>query len=276
MTITLRNSILRVCLAVVVITGVAAAAAVLPHAGNLPGSEQLRLQQAHRWLLFRWNAAPDPIAWITVALFSLSGFSAVGAFSIIRYFRKTTAPEMLFFAMFVLSLGLEVWKLGHIVFVFESLPAHLAVNITRIVHFGRLFGMLCLFVSTLYLTGIDYQQTGVALNMAALITLTIVYVMPVDHLVLHPNLVHKIGDESMMQMVMLVLQLLSIANVTYAVAYQKRDEYALLLFAVVVAIIGRELIFYLPSLWATLAGLVLLCVASGVFGTRLHNIYLWK
>ena len=184
--------------------------------------------------------------------------------------------EMLFFAMFILSIGLEIWKVGHLVLVFEALPSHVGANISRVIHFGRLFGMICIFISTLYLAGIDYQQTGVALNIAALITLTVVYTMPVVHRALLPNLTHQLGDELMMQGVLLVLQLLSVANVIYAVGYQRREDLLPLVVAVPAVIIGREIVFFLPSLVWSIVGFLLLAVGTTVFSTRIYRLYLWR
>ncbi|TVQ98066.1 MAG: hypothetical protein EA403_14465 [Spirochaetaceae bacterium] len=80
----------------------------------------------------------------------------------------------------------------------------------------------------------------------------------------------------MLQVVMVVLQLLAIANVVYAVAYQKRDEYIPLILAVPAAIVGREMVFFLPSLWGAVAGFALLAAGAAVVSTRLYRVYLWK
>ena len=276
MTITLRNTIWRTSLWMVVLMTVAAIVLLAPHLSVLPGAEELEMHAAQRWLMMRWSVGDSSIAWMIVGLFVLSGFAVTGSWWIIRAFRKTTAPEMLFFAMFILALGLDIWKLGHVVLFFESFAPHVSATVSRIIHFGRFFGMICVFISTLYLTGIEYQQTGVVLNITALIALTVVYTMPVDHLTLLPNLTHRLGDELMLQVVMVVLQLLAIANVIYAVAYQKRDEYLPLLLAIPAAIVGREMVFFLPSLWGAAVGFVLLASGAAVVSNRLYRIYLWK
>ncbi|TVQ38255.1 MAG: hypothetical protein EA384_09695 [Spirochaetaceae bacterium] len=276
MTLALRNTILRVSLASIVITSVAAAVSLLSLRAPLPTAQELGVHDMQRWLFLSWRAESVSPGLLVSGLFTVAGFSVAGATIIIRYFRKTTAPEMLFFLMFVLAAGFDVWKIGHFVLQMEQLPVHFAATLTRIVQFAHLFGVLCLFISTLYLTGVEYQKTGTALSLAALISLTVVYAIPVDHLTLNPHLVHKIGDETTIQMVNVVLQLLAIANVVYAVAYQRNQEYLVLLPAVLLAIIGRELVFYLPSIWLAFAGFAMLVTGAAIFGYRIHTIYLWK
>ncbi|TVR32311.1 MAG: hypothetical protein EA404_07960 [Spirochaetaceae bacterium] len=276
MTLTLRNTILRVSLALIVITSIGAAVALVRLQAPLPSAQALGIQTAQRWLFVGWRSGLDSLNWLVGGLFVVSGFSVVAAAIIMRYFRKTTAPEMLFFVMFILAIGFDVWKVGHVVLHLQQMPVYFAVALTRLVQFAHLFGVLCLFVSTLYLTGVEYKKTGMALSLAALISLSIVYAIPVDHLALHPNLVHKIGDQTTIQAVVLILHCLTVANVVYATAYQRNEEYLILLPMVVLAIIGRELIFYLPSMWLAFAGFVLLVTATAVFGYRMHTIYLWK
>ena len=276
MTLTLRNTILRVSLASIVITSIAAAVALIRLQAPLPSAQALGIQATRSWLFVSWHSGLDSLNWLVGGLFVVSGFSVVAAAIIMRFFRKTTAPEMFFFMMFILAIGFDVWKVGHVVLYLQQMPVYFAVALTRLVQFAHLFGVLCLFVSTLYLTGVEYQKTGITLSLAALISMTIVYAIPVDHLALHPNLVHKIGDETTIQAVILILQCLTVANVVYATAYQRNDDYLILLPMVVLAIVGRELIFYLPSLWLAFAGFVLLVTATAVFGYRMHTIYLWK
>lgn len=276
MTLSVRNSILRITLVSILVAMAAGVALLLQSGRPLPTAQELGMQHTHRWLAFGWSTGGGSVAWIVIGLFLLAAFVAAGAVFIIRYFRKTTAPEMLFFVMFVLAAGFDIWKVGHVVLHLESLPVYFAVVLTRIVHFAHLFGVFSLFVSTLYLAGIEYQKTGTALGLAALLAMTIVYAVPVDHLTLNPNLVHKIGDETTIQSVVLILQLLSVANVVYSITYERHGEYLPLLPAIVAAIVGRELLFYLPSLPAALVGLVLLAGGAAVFGSRLYTTYLWK
>ena len=276
MTLSVRNSILRISL-VSILVAMAAAAALLFRAGEpLPTAEALKMQLRYRWLVLGWTAPGGSVAWIVVGLFLVAAFVVIGTLVIVRYFRKTTAPEMLFFVMFVLAAGFDIWKVGHVILHLETVPVYFAVLLTRVVHFAHLFGVFSLFISTLYLAGIEYQKTGTALGLAALLAMTIIYTMPVDHLTLNPNLTHKIGDETTIQSVILILQLLSVANVVYSIAYERHDEYIPLLPAVIAAVAGRELLFYLPSLPAALIGLVLLAGGVAVFASRLHQIYLWK
>lgn len=276
MTLSVRNSILRISLVSILAAMGAAAVLLLRAERPLPTAEALGMLQRHRWLVFGWTTAGGSVAWIVIGLFLVAAFVFIGTLIMVRYFRKTTAPEMLFFILFVLAAGFDIWKVGHVVLHLEPLPIYFAVLLTRLVHFAHLFGVFSLFVSTLYLAGIEYQKTGTALGLAALLAMTIIYAIPVDHLTLNPNLVHKVGDESTIQSVMLILQLLSVANVVYAITYERHDEYLQLLPAVIAVIVGRELIFYLPSLPAALVGLVLLMGGVAVFASRLHVIYLWK
>ncbi len=227
------------------------------------------------WLGFRFPSDPDALLWIAGRAILTAWFAVIALALVARQFRRTTAPEMFFFSMFLLTLPMDAVRLLQVVHYFADLPIFLTIATTRLTYFAHAFGIFCLLGSSLYAVGVEYQRTGTAVSIAALIAFAFAYAVPVDPTVVYPNLLNPIGNQRTVQVVAIVLNVLVISNFLYARFSNDDRGYYVLVGAIVAVTTGNELLFYAAgALWA-IVGTGLVLVGVIVFWRQLHALYLW-
>lgn len=276
MTLVARNTLLRIGLLLVFVLLLGfTAAALFVLAGDiaLPVGE---LEAGQNWLGMSWSSGGYQIFWLLGGLFVQGVTSFVGLWTMLRMFRKTTAPEMFFFSVFVFTLAIDLVKGGQLVILILHYPPVYGAMLTRVLHFGHFLGIFCLLSSSLYLSGLEYQKTGIVLGLGALIALTLAYSVPVDFSRLFLNLMNPTGDQTTIQVVALLLNLLVVLNVLYAIAAVQEPAYVVLLSALLLVIAGRELTLYVAAPPVYAPAVAALIVGIAVFTWRVRRLYLWR
>lgn len=277
MTLSTRNMILRIGLTVSVLLALGASAAAAWLGLNVDPARlrEITVDTGLPWLGLRTSGTENPMIWVGAKYLVLAWFAIISLVVVMRYFRRTTAPEMFFFAVFLLTLPIETLRYLHLLREVFQLPLNVALLATRGAYFAHALGIFSLFISSLYALGGDYQRTGTVLSIAALLAFAFAYALPVDPTTLHPNLVNPIGNLRTVQVVALVLNVLVLANFVYARFAQEDRGYFVLAAAVAGITIGNELGFYaVGPLWGAIgAGLIMAGVM--VFWRQLHAMYLW-
>lgn len=276
MTLVARNTLLRVGLIIVftLLLGFVAAGVFVISRGFGPVGSVITDGQS--WLGINWTPGSRQIYWLLGGLLAQGLLSFIALWAMLRMFRKTTAPEMFFFSVFIFTLALDMVKAGQLVIIVLQYPPVYGAMLTRVIHFGHFLGIFCLLSSSLYLSGLEYQKTGIVLGIAALISLTLAYSLPIDFSRLFPNLMHPAGDQTTIQVVALLLDVIIIVNVLYALAAVQERAYLVLLGALVLIIAGRELVLYVasPPVYAAAAGSLFAGVV--LFAWRIRKLYLWR
>ena len=276
MTLLARNTLLRVGVILVftILLGfVASSVYVLTRGGPtaLPGFDT-----GQSWLGLAWEPGRYQLLWVLGGLLVQGLLSFVALWSMLRMFRKTTAPEVFFFSVFVFTLALDLVKVGQLIIVLLQYPPVYGAVLTRVLHFGHFLGIFCLLSSSLYLSGLEYQKTGVVLGMGALIALTLAYSLPVDFSRLLPNLMHPAGDQTTIQVVALLLEVIVLLNVLYALAAVQERAYLALLAALLLVMAGREMVLYVATPLFYSIGVPLLIAGVWLFAWRIRRLYLWR
>ena len=276
MTLVARNTLLRVRLIIIftLLLGFVAAGVFVISRGFGPVGSVITDGQS--WLGMAWSPGGRQIYWLLGGLLAQGLLSFIALWAMLRMFRKTTAPEMFFFSVFIFTLALDMVKAGQLVIIVLQYPPVYGAMLTRVIHFGHFLGIFCLLSSSLYLSGLEYQKTGIVLGIAALISLTLAYSLPIDFSRLFPNLMHPAGDQTTIQVVALLLDVIIIVNVLYALAAVQERAYLVLLGALVLIIAGRELVLYVasPPVYAAAAGSLFAGVV--LFAWRIRKLYLWR
>jgi hypothetical protein len=228
-----------------------------------------------RWLLFSWSVPPDSLLWSLTTLGAIGLFVPITLVIITHFFRKISAPEVFFFLVFLFTLTLDLAKILQPLTTLLELPRSYATTGTRVVYFGNILGVFCLFTSSLYIAGVTYQKTGTALGIALLVAFSLVYAIPVDSLELNPSLVHTVGEEMSVHIVLSVIYVLTILNTIYGVVGTQDSEYAVLLIGIVLLVIGRQLLFFLGTPLICAGGLGATIAGAVVFAGKSRRMYLW-
>ncbi len=280
MTLALRNTILRGTLAItVVLLGIYAVALyqlLVVHPGlslEFTGTRMVRLLAGSR---VGAELMGYGVRTLVATVGVLGVFTTVWFAIMIRRFRKRTAPEVFFFLMFFATVSLDLVK--PVVMLAVGLPvAFIYANaLTRLLYFGYVLGIFCLFASSLANSVIDSKRTGTVFSLSAAVAVAFVYLVPVDATQLYPSLLHRIGLEDTAHATVGAISALAVVNYLHTGISSTDREYVILGVAVALAVAGRHLVFHVPHPLALIPGAV--CYVAGVliFGRRSHQRYLWQ
>ncbi|GHV05380.1 hypothetical protein FACS189485_12270 [Spirochaetia bacterium] len=201
---------------------------------------------------------------------------ALAALILIYYFfEQTPSPEILFFALFVLSLSFEGMRLLVPLQKIRQIPALYLLMASRALLFGRFFGIFSLFAASVYAAGLEMQKQQNIIMIIALITLVITLGVPIDVLSWDTSYCMITGYTSMFRMVeagMLLITMLSF----FISAYSRGSrEYILIGVGSFLVFLGRNLLLSADTWVTPLPGLAALTAGTYFICTRLHKVYLW-
>lgn len=275
MTLTARNALF---LTATVITGFALAATALGVVLIAPVDPDPVLRIATEtmdWLFWEWSSQPTmPLVALAVAL-GLGMVAFVGMVVFQRLFRRAASPEILFVAVFVISLAVEQLRLVQYILVAGEYPLHFGALVSRALRFGHVLGALSLFTASLYAAGTDYARVGSVLTFLLLLAFAIVYFMPVDALELTPLLMHRVGMGQSLDILLSVLWALTVINYVFGAVRAVRDDSTLLAACVATVVVGRGLLMYVPTMATAVVGGGLLIGGLVIYAWTNRLYYLW-
>lgn len=218
----------------------------------------------------------EPSAYIPLwTMLSAAAYSLIAIILIHYFFEKTQSPEILFIGLFVISLAFESARLAVPLNALIHFPAMYLAFASRVLLFGRYFGLFSLFSAGVYAAGLDAQKQQTVLITIILAALIIALNVPIDSLVWDSTLTLWYGYRPMFFMA--ELGILAVTVVTFAIAAYTRGSFsyifagigALLLYA------GRNILLYSDT-WVTFVpGLAILAAGTWFVCSRLHLEYLW-
>lgn len=203
---------------------------------------------------------------------AVSGGALLGLF---LFFRKTPSPEVFFFQFALLGFAFTSLRLLAIPASYYITSLFTLLPLTKFIFFGRLFAVLCLFLSGLFSTGLTFQKQGVYLSTAFMIAVVIAATIPVDCTHFALPLICDAGKTTGFSLAFYILSLFSILNYVYAAGLHSDRNYAYNAAALVLVIVGIQLSYYFAHSWPGVIGLVLVILGTFIFAHRTHTIYLW-
>jgi hypothetical protein len=221
---------------------------------------------------FKYRAAPPDSTWdVTgVALLYLIGFTAFIRFKML--FKKTGSAELFFLALFIFSLLFEVFKFGGFFVHYLNWPDALIIFFVKAVYFGRIFGLLAIFFSSLYTLHMDYQKYNIIIGVMALVSFALAIYIPFDTQSPLSNGLFKLGDEQGVFILLSAIKLFCIIN--FVVAVFKREIF-MLLPAVLFLLAGRELLLFAPGPVTLIIGGILLLAGIILVDIKMKALYYW-
>jgi hypothetical protein len=202
-------------------------------------------------------------------------FSLIGIILIHYFFEKTQCPEILFIGLFVVSFALECFRIMVPLKITLDFPALYLINGTRILIFGRYFGLFSLFAASLYSTGLQFQKQQYLVFICAVGALVIAAGIPVDALSWDTAL-NMLSDYST-AFVMIQWGILGITAASFFISAYTRGskEYVYIGLGILITYLGRSLLFNSDTWISSAPGLVILSLGIWFTCTKLHKIYLW-
>jgi len=275
MTLAARNTIvvIGVILTFLVLVAFAVAGYALlfgPYAG-----EELPVPRTQTWFGAQWQVGRLS-AYRSLAAAGLVGLvSVVGVAVSARLFRRVSSAEIYFMTLFLMTLSVELLRIGQPLAEVADMPIHVGGLITRIVLFGRLVGAFSLFAAGVYSAGADYPRIGTVTALLVLLAFLIVYFVPVDSERMNATFVHMTGGREGIDLMLGFLSLGTIAN--YAIAWSRghRERGGSIALAIAAVVVGKLLVLHVPTLAPLAVGAGLLIAGTASFILVNRSYFLW-
>jgi hypothetical protein len=205
----------------------------------------------------------------------LSLFSVAGGFGFRRLFRRTSALEIFFFLAFIISLSFDALKILSYYLTVIHAPAFYGTIVTRAVYMGFFLGLLFLFTGSLFSGELTYQKLGTVLGLVLVFSLALAYSLPVDETVFLPNLLYRVGGSDYILLVRFGLEALTLLGFARSAYLVGSAGQWFICLAVLLMMLGRELVFFLSFPPAIAAGFALLVCGALLFSRKIYEKHLW-
>ncbi len=228
-----------------------------------------------RWLLVLGTLEPGFLRITALTgMASLLLFAVLANLGVRTLYRRTDSAELLFIMLFCLSLSLEAWRLGNLIFQAFGLPQYLNVMVTRAVLFSRFFGLLCLLVSSLYAVAMKYTQYSVLIGGMAVLAFTLAGILPLDTSLYEATFLYKLGDRQGYFFVRSILAALMVINFFVAARLRRSRRFAVAAVTGLFLFAGSGLLQYGIAPLPIVLGTALLIVGFVIFVRQVVVFYL--
>jgi hypothetical protein len=210
-----------------------------------------------------------------VSLFISTLYALAASIAVFFYFEKTQTPEILFFGLFVLSFVFETLRIIVPLRGIYEFPPVLLILGTRLLIFGRLFGVLSLFASSIYAAGLDIQKQGRVIAAIIIAILVISFKLPVTGVSWDTSFTILFAYSSMFRFADDVLMVITVISFLVAAYIRGTGDYRFVALGALLVSLGRLLLIN-TDIWITsFLGVIMLIAGTWFITTRLHQVYLW-
>lgn len=210
-----------------------------------------------------------------VSMIGSVAYAFITMIFIYYFFEKTQSPEILFFALFVLSFAFEgIRAIVPIKIIYELPNVYLIMNF-RVLLFARYFGFFSLFAASLYSSGLEVQKQRNIILMIMAAALMIALGVPIDGLSWDSSLNMISGYPSMFSMVELSIMLITMISFFIAAYSRGAKEYIFIGLGSFLVFLGRNILLNADTWLVPFPGLLILGAGTWFICTQLHRVYLW-
>jgi hypothetical protein len=202
-------------------------------------------------------------------------YSFVSILLIYHFFEKTQSPEILFIGLFVISLTFEFARIIIPLKDVLPLPVFFSIAASRVLFFGRNFGLFSLFASGVYAAGIDAQKQQSFLFALILSSMVIAMNVPMDTFVWDSTFMVYTGYSFMFSVVEAGILAITVASFLVSAFTRGSRRYVIIGIGVLLAFAGRNILINSDTWITVLPGLVILSAGTWCICSRLHLEYLW-
>jgi hypothetical protein len=218
----------------------------------------------------------QPAPYVPFVTMTLSAAYAFITIILIYYFfEKTQAPEILFIAFFILSFAFEAARIMVPLKVIRELPMVYLIVTSRVLLFGRYFGIFSLFTASVYASGLEAQKQGPGIFIILITTLVIALGVPIDGFSWDSSLSMLYGYSSMFKLVETGLVLITAISFFVSAYSRGAREYVFIGLGSFLVSLGRTVLLGADTWAAPLPGLLILGTGTWFICSYLHRVYLW-
>ena len=189
---------------------------------------------------------------------------------------KTASAELFFFSIWAFCLGFEALRFFSVGLMIYSSSLGPMVLLTRLVLFGRYFGLLSLFMGSIMAVGFRQERMIGVLLAAFLLALFFSSVQPVNSGVLAPDFLIDRGFGFLMSLFDSALIAMTLVN--YLVAWRMNRDSAFLASGAGLAlcILSYLLLRSGHSAWVMLPAIAFLSIGAWLHIRSMNGYYLWR
>jgi hypothetical protein len=191
------------------------------------------------------------------------------------FFEKTQSPEILFFALFVVSFAFEALRIMVPLRIIKNFPGVYLLLGSRIMLFARFFGIFSLFAASVYAAGLGEQKQGNIVFIIAIAAMITALGVPIDSLTWDSNLMMLCGYTSMLKMIEAGIVLITMLSFLISAYSRGSREYIFIGIGSLLVFWGRAMLFSADTWITPLPGLLLLVGGTWIICDQLHRVYLW-
>ncbi len=215
------------------------------------------------------------LIWTALAALTLTLLAVIITTLIIILFHRTTSPEIFFFNLFILSFAANGLRILALYGLQENMSFSYGLLLSRGMLFFYSFGVFSIFAGSLFSAGLPYQRFSILLTILFGIALTFSTLVPLESTQLYTNLLYLPTQTIPAGMIFLTLEIFSVLNYIKAGFFYSNQDYFALALAVLLALAGYELLFFLATPGFIILGFFLLISGASLFINRTYTIYLW-
>ena len=276
MTLSLRNSCFKAGIAVSTLSlGIIIAAAIniLP-AYPAVFDESIRRSSGIIQRLIMNFMEPSPYVSFATTL-GAAVYSLIGIILIYYFFEKTQSQEILFIGLFVISFAFECIRIMVPLVKAMEFPTIYLGRSSRVLIFGRYFGLFSLFAASVFTTGLEVQKQEHLVFITAAAALIFALGLPTDGLSWDTTLNMEYDFNSTLTLVRGGILGITMASFFISAYTRGSKQYIYIGLGALLIYTGRELLLSGDTWLSPFSGIVILSLGTWLVCVKLHHIYLW-
>jgi len=275
MTISERNALFKIGIAfcaVIVLLTLAVSFLTVP---VYPEMEENTRRPANFFQIFVSRFMVSDYYAVHVSISATVLFAFIGMLLIYSFFERTSAPEILYIALFTISFSFEAIRLIlplHFIFNFPSLYLIIAA---RTLLFARYFSIFSLFTASVCAAGFDIQKTRNIIMIIIIAVLIIILGVPIDSQTWDTSFNMVTGYTSIFRLMEVAVFLITVISFIVAANIRSSRDYAYVGIGIVIAMAGRNMLLENDNWAGPVPGILLLSFGTWFLCSKLHKIHLW-
>ena len=284
MTLSERNTFFKagiVFCAVCTLLIIAVSVLIIPNYMKTDSNLRLRLEETtqrpssifhavtSRFLGFNFYA-------VHASLGILAVFSLITMILIYYFFERTSAPEILFIAIFTISLSFEVIRLILPLYLIYNFPSVYVRTASQMLLFSRFFGIFSLFAAGICSAGLEVQKIRYVIFVMIIAAMIITIGVPIDVQNRDTSINMVTGFNTIFRLIELIVFITTTVSFLISAKNHDSKEYIYVAVGIMLALSGRHILFNIDNWIGPLPGISMLTFGTWFICIKLHKIYLWQ
>jgi len=202
-------------------------------------------------------------------------FSFIGMILIHFFFERTSAPEILYIAIFTISFSFEAIRLALPLFLIFNFPSFYLLVAARTLLFARYFSIFSLFTASIFAAGFETQKTRNVILVIFIAVLFVTLGVPIDTQSWDTAFNMISGYTSMFKLIEIIAFLATVISFLVAAHVRSSPDYVYVGLGVVLAQAGKAILLKTDNWVGPVPGILLLSLGTWFLCSKLHKLHLW-